>query len=145
LKLQVVDVSVLLTGDGTNETEASMLATELNLDSNVLKVGHHGSSSSTSQAFLSAVTPTYAVICVGADNSYGHPTQQTLDRLVANSITVFRPTTNGTIIMDLTAAAPNPTVVVPEFPTLTIVVVMMLASTIVGVKVNKILHQKQCK
>jgi competence protein ComEC len=143
LRLQVADVSILLTGDATSETENSMVAAELNLDSYVLKVGHHGSSSSTSQAFLSQVTPAYAVICVGAGNSFGHPTLQTLDKLASNSIAIFRTDTNGTIIMTLAAATPNPTPVIPEFPTLILVLVLTLAITIVVITINKIPHQKQ--
>ena len=93
-------VSVLLTGDATSNSEASMLADSgLGLDSDVLKVGHHGSSTSTSAAFLAAVSPTDAVISVGAGNTYGHPTQETLGRLAAAGATVFRTDLNGTVVL----------------------------------------------
>ena len=62
-------------------------------------MGHHGSVTSTSEAFLEAVSPQYAVIFCGKDNSYGHPHQQTLDQLAARDITVYRTDLNGTIVM----------------------------------------------
>jgi competence protein ComEC len=118
LRLSCGSVAVLLTGDATAASEASMLAdTSLILDADVLKVGHHGSSASTTDAFLDAVTPNDAVISVGANNPYGHPTQATLDRLAAHGATVYRTDLDGTIIMtsdcnsysiSTTGAAPPP-------------------------------------
>jgi hypothetical protein len=92
-------VSVLLPGDATSDSEASMLAAGLALDSDVLKVGHHGSSTSTSTPFLAAVTPEDAVISVGAGNTYGHPAQETLDRLAAVGATVYRTDQNRTVVL----------------------------------------------
>lgn len=86
-----------------------MLTSGLNLKSQVLKVGHHGSSYSSSQAFLSAVSPTYAVISAGIDNPYGHPTQQTLDRLASNNIITYGTYKDGTTIFQLNSASPTPT------------------------------------
>jgi competence protein ComEC len=107
----------LLTGDATSDSEASMLAATLALDSDVLKVGHHGSSTSTSAAFLGAVTPKDAVISVGAGNTYGHPTQATLGRLAAAGATVYRTDEDGTVVLTsdcstysiATSATPPPT------------------------------------
>jgi beta-lactamase superfamily II metal-dependent hydrolase len=93
------NVSVLLVGDANDNSEASMLAASLALDSDVLKVGHHGSSTSTSAAFLAAVTPKDAVISVGAGNTYGHPTQATLDGLAAAGSTVYRTDQDGTVVL----------------------------------------------
>jgi competence protein ComEC len=98
-RLTCGEVSVLLTGDATSDSEASMLAAGLALDSDVLKVGHHGSSTSTSASFLAAVTPEDAVISVGAGNTYGHPAQETLDRLAATGATVYRTDLNGTVVL----------------------------------------------
>ena len=98
-RLTCGEVSVLLTGDATSNSEASMLAAGLALDSEVLKVGHHGSSTSTSAAFLAAVTPNDAVISVGAGNTYGHPSQQTLDRLAAVGANVYRTDQDGTVVL----------------------------------------------
>ncbi len=85
-KLVYGDFSVLLTGDAGLPSEAAMLAAALPLQSTVLKVGHHGSKSSSSQAFLDAVQPQLAVIQVGAENRYGHPTAEVLDRLQGTTV-----------------------------------------------------------
>ena len=63
-----------------------------------LKVGHHGSDTSTSLQFLKAVSPKYGVIEVGKGNDYGHPHQITLDKLAAANVKVFRTDLNGSII-----------------------------------------------
>jgi competence protein ComEC len=111
MKLQVGNTSVMLTGDAQFDTEQSLISSGSNLHSQLLKVGHHGSSTSTSQAFLSAITPTYAVISAGVNNQYGHPTQQTLDILSSNSIITYGTYSYGTIVFSLNSAtqAPTPT------------------------------------
>ena len=67
----------------------------------VLKSGHHGSSTSSSDAFLSAASPKYAVICVGEGNTYGHPHDATLNRYSSMSIEVYRTDINGTVILSV--------------------------------------------
>jgi len=109
MKLQVGNTSVLLTGDADFITEQFLVSSGSDLHSQVLKVGHHGSSTSTYRAFLCAVTPTYGVISAGIDNSYGHPAQQILDRLVSNNIISYGTYACGTIVFSLNAASPNPT------------------------------------
>ena len=100
VKVTCGTVDVLLTGDATSDSEASMISDALTrLDSEVLKVGHHGSSTSTSAAFLAAVSPDDAVISVGADNTYGHPAQGTLDRLSAAGASVYRTDSDGTVVL----------------------------------------------
>lgn len=89
--------SFLFTGDAENESENDMIASGVDLLSTVLKVGHHGSNSSTSEAFLNVVNPKYAVISVG-QNSYGHPTEDVLNRLNLHGISVFRTDISGTIV-----------------------------------------------
>ncbi|MCB2356427.1 hypothetical protein LL065_15175 [Clostridium estertheticum] len=64
----------------------------------VLKVGHHGSDTSTSDAFLSKVNPKYAVISCGKNNDYGHPHKLTMDKLQAKGIAVYRTDESGTIV-----------------------------------------------
>jgi competence protein ComEC len=108
MKLQVSNTSVLLTGDAQFDTEQSMLTSGYNLNSQVLKVGHHGSSTSTSSAFLSAVAPTYSVISAGINNQYGHPTQQTLNILSNNNIITYGTYNYGTITFSLNAPTSNP-------------------------------------
>lgn len=73
--------SFLFTGDAEEATEYFLTATGADIDSNILDVGHHGSKNSTSQEFLDIVSPALAVIQVGAKNRYGHPAQETLERL----------------------------------------------------------------
>ncbi|WCK57208.1 ComEC/Rec2 family competence protein (plasmid) [Aneurinibacillus sp. Ricciae_BoGa-3] len=87
----------LFTGDAPILSEQDMLASGQLLQANVLKVGHHGSRGSTSQAFLNAVKPKYAVISVGEGNDYGHPTDEVLSRLNANHVDTFRTDEQGTV------------------------------------------------
>jgi len=81
LKLMWGDVSFLLTGDIEAAGEAALLDERVDLRATVLKVAHHGSAYSTSQALLDAVRPVVSVISVGADNDFGHPAPSTLERL----------------------------------------------------------------
>jgi competence protein ComEC len=89
--------SFLFTGDAQTESEKEILARGYTLKSDVLKVGHHGSETSTSPDFLEAVSPKYAVIEVGQDNDYGHPHKMTLDKLKEAGVKVYRTDINGTI------------------------------------------------
>ena len=67
---------------------------------NVLKVGHHGSDTSSSENFINQIKPEIAVIEVGKDNTYKHPKQVTLDRLAKIGTTIFRTDLNGTILLE---------------------------------------------
>ena len=91
-------VSFLLTGDASRQEEQDLLDSGCDLSATVLKVGHHGSRSSTSYAFLREVMPEYAVIQVGKDNEYGHPTEEVLSRLRDAEVTVYRTDLQGDII-----------------------------------------------
>lgn len=84
------ETSFLFTGDMEREAERDLLASGEALSATVLKVSHHGSGTSSSSAFLDAVDAKYAVISVGAGNSYGHPAEETLERLHNFGITVYR-------------------------------------------------------
>lgn len=88
----------LFTGDAEDEAEGEMIQNGIDLRANVLKVGHHGSSTSTSDAFLEAVNPEFAVISCGEDNSYGHPHAETLNKLREKGVKVFRTDEEGTIV-----------------------------------------------
>jgi competence protein ComEC len=94
-KLVYGNFSVLLTGDAGIPSESTWLAEGLPLASTVLKVGHHGSSHSTSTGLVAAVNPQWAIIQVGANNTYGHPTQAALDALAGH--TILRNDLNGRI------------------------------------------------
>lgn len=97
LRIDYGSTSFLFTGDAEAVSEQEMLASGVNLKANVLKVGHHGSSSSTSDAFLDAVSPEYAVISCGKDNSYGHPHSATVSKLESHNIDILRTDESGTI------------------------------------------------
>lgn len=97
-KLKYGNTSFLFTGDAEDISEGEMLQKQLDIQADVLKVGHHGSDSSTTEKFLDKVNPKYAVISCGKDNSYGHPHKVTLDKLNAKNINVFRTDLEGTII-----------------------------------------------
>ena len=98
-------VTFLFTGDAEAAVEKALLEEypSSKLRSDVLKVGHHGSKTSSTEAFLNAVHPEIAVIEVGADNSYGHPSQKVLDRLDALGSRVYRTDISGNIVLTTTA------------------------------------------
>lgn len=96
IKLAYQDSSILFMGDAQSEVEAALLQNyAADLPSDVLKVGHHGSRYSSTDAFISAVHPKRAYIEVG-QNNYGHPAPSTLDRLTAIGAKVFRTDLDGT-------------------------------------------------
>ncbi|MGV8905920.1 MAG: ComEC/Rec2 family competence protein [Acetobacterium sp.] len=98
VKVAYGNTSFLLTGDAEAASESQMVSNGSDLSATVLKVGHHGSRSSTSDSFLDKVNPKFAVISVGKGNSYGHPTQEVMNRLQARGIPVYRTDENGTIV-----------------------------------------------
>ncbi|MBS6397170.1 MAG: MBL fold metallo-hydrolase [Clostridiales bacterium] len=87
----------LFTGDAEAEAEEDMLSAGLNVDADVLKTAHHGSHSSTTDDFLKAVSPEYAVISCGEDNRYGHPHAETLNKFRQTGVSVYRTDEQGTI------------------------------------------------
>lgn len=95
LKLTYKEKSFLFTGDAETLSEKEITG---DVKADVLKVGHHGSRTSTSQAFLNKVSPSYAVISVGLNNDYKHPHQEVLDRLEKKNIKIYRTDQNGDII-----------------------------------------------
>ena len=97
LRIAYGDTSFLFTGDAEREVEQAILNGKKDIQSTVLKVGHHGSESSTSYLWLREVMPQYAVISVGKDNSYGHPTDEVLSRLRDAEVTTFRTDMQGDI------------------------------------------------
>ena len=90
LMVQYGDVRFLMTGDMEREAEEDLLAAGTDVKADVLKVGHHGSYSSTSYHFLREVAPTYGVISVGGSNEYGHPHTDPMSRLRDAEVIVFR-------------------------------------------------------
>lgn len=100
LILRVVygETEFLFTGDAERESEQDILALGKDISADVLKVGHHGSRDSSTYPFLSAIMPEYAVISVGRDNSYGHPTEEAISRLRDAGANILRTDELGDII-----------------------------------------------
>ena len=90
--------SFIFTGDADHNSEADMVASGLDLDCDVLSVGHHGSATATSWDFLQATVPEFAVISCGAGNMYGHPDADTMEKLYDMEIQVYRTDEQGTIV-----------------------------------------------
>lgn len=100
LKVSYGNFSCILSGDAEKEAENDMVSMERDiLDTDLYIVGHHGSSSSSSDAFVKAMSPTYAFISVGKGNSYGHPTNKTLSTLKKNNCEIFRTDQQGEVTM----------------------------------------------
>lgn len=96
LKITYGDVSFVYTGDAEEESLEEITG---DLKADVLKVGHHGSNTSTTKSFLEQVKPEYAIISVGAKNSYGHPNSSTLELLEEYTNNIYRTDINGTVII----------------------------------------------
>lgn len=92
-------ISFLFSGDAESAAESQILGRGAAIASTILKVGHHGSRTSTSQSYLDAVKPKAAVIMCGAGNSYGHPHEETLAKLAAAGVEIYRTDQHGTIII----------------------------------------------
>jgi competence protein ComEC len=97
LRLRYGRTSLLLTGDTEEEAERDMLRAGENVRADVLKLGHHGSLTSSSESFLEAVRPQVAIVSAGRGNVYGHPHPEILARLEARHIRLFRTDRNGAI------------------------------------------------
>ncbi len=99
IKIQYGTTSFLFTGDAEKEVEKEILNNNEDISADVLKVGHHGSSTSTSKDFLKKVNPSIAVISVGKDNVYNHPDAITTNLLAESNITTYRTDKDGTIVI----------------------------------------------
>ena len=101
LRVVYGDTSFMLTGDAPSEIEDYLVKTYgTQLDSDVLKLGHHGSKTSTSDLWLDTVTPSYAVVSAGIDNRYGHPHQDVMQRVFKRNIQTSHTGTDGTITFE---------------------------------------------
>ena len=99
LKLTYNETCFLFMGDAEQEVEKELLESGQDLSADVLKVGHHGSDTSSGKGFLEAVRPSFAVISVGAENSYGHPDAVTLATLQELQADIWRTDEKGTVII----------------------------------------------
>lgn len=96
-KLTYGDTSFLFTGDAEKEAEKDIIASGADLSTDVIKAGHHGSSTSTTQEFLDAVSPLIALVSCEIDNEYGHPHKEFLERISKKGCTLYRTDKNGNI------------------------------------------------
>lgn len=97
-KLKFGNTSFVFTGDAEAISEMEMVKGGYDLQADVLKIGHHGSKTSTCQAFLDKVSPKYVVISCGKYNKYKHPNKSTMDRLKSKNIAVYRTDESGTVV-----------------------------------------------
>jgi len=100
IKLTYGNTKFLFTGDAHKQSEKEILSKGYDLSSDVLKVGHHGSSSSSSKEFLDKVNPKIAIISCGKNNDYGHPHKETLDELKKRKIKIYETDKDGTIVFE---------------------------------------------
>jgi len=99
LRLVHSNVAFLFTGDAERDAETSILSSSQNIQAHVLKIGHHGSQSASSHAFLAAVQPQVSVYSCGAGNSYGHPHSETLAALTGVGSIIYGTDVNGTVVV----------------------------------------------
>lgn len=97
MKITYRDFSLVLSGDATASSEKKILKLGIDLKCDIYYVAHHGSASSSSEPFLNAMKPRVAIISVGKDNGYGHPTEECLSRLANLGAAVYRTDEQGTI------------------------------------------------
>ena len=99
IKIQYGKTSFLFTGDAQKDVEKEIIASNEDIGADVLKIGHHGSSTSTTKEFLNKVHPSIGLISVGSDNNYDHPNMDTLKRLKDNNVQIYRTDKQGTVIL----------------------------------------------
>lgn len=97
LKLTYENNKYLFMGDATDSVEKDIINDDIEAD--VIKIGHHGSKYSSTAEFIKKVNPEYAIISVGQNNSYDHPSTSTIDLLESNNIQIYRTDVDGTIIL----------------------------------------------
>lgn len=102
LKVSFGDMDVIMTGDAETVVEKEILESGENIDAEILKVGHHGSDTSSSEEFLDAITPEYALISAKIGNMYKHPVESTMEKLENRDIEVYRTDENGTVVVTIT-------------------------------------------
>ncbi len=144
-KLQVANTSFLFMGDAEEPAEQSMLVSSVvSIKCDVLKVGHHGSYTATSQTFLDIASPTYAIISAGLNNKYGHPHNETIQKLLTKGVTIYETITSGTIIASTDGTTitfhnnPQP---IPEYP-LNHITPIFIATTLLAIMVYRKKLQK---
>lgn len=139
-RLDTGDIEFLFMGDAESPVESNLYE---DLSAEVLKVGHHGSTSSTSDSFLARVNPKAAIISVGADNDYGHPSNEVLTRLQSAGANIYRTDEKGTIIVTTNGstysinASPSTSITAPVIPSVN-------SDQYIGNKNTKKFHRSTC-
>ena len=100
VRLQFNSIKFLFMGDAESENESEILAGGFDVDADIIKVGHHGSNTSSSRKFIKKVSPTVGVISCGEDNRYGHPHEEILNLFESSSTDIYRTDLNGTVIVE---------------------------------------------
>lgn len=103
LKVTFGDMDIIMTGDAETKVEKTIIESGEALGAEILKVGHHGSDTSSSAEFLDAVSPLYALISTKIGNKYEHPIKSTMEKLEERKIKVYRTDENGTVVATITA------------------------------------------
>lgn len=99
IRVEFGEQSYIFCADAEKENEYAMMDSGLTLKSNVIKIGHHGSTTSSLEKFILAVEPEIAIISVGEDNSYGHPHEKIVKRLARLGIKTYRTDESGTVVI----------------------------------------------
>ena len=102
IKVSFGDMDVLMTGDAETEIEEEVLRSGVQIDAEILKVGHHGSNTSSSDEFLDEIDPDYGLISCKVGNKYEHPTKNTMEKLQQREVEVYRTDECGTVIATIT-------------------------------------------
>ena len=103
MKVTYGEMDVLMTGDAEKEVEEDILNSGVNINAEILKVGHHGSNTSSTEDFLDAIDPDYALISCKVGNKHDHPTENTMNKLKERNIEVYRTDESGTVVVTITA------------------------------------------
>lgn len=140
LKLTYKNTSFLFTGDAEDVSEKEILKKSFNVQADVLKVGHHGGRTSSTQDFLNRIAPQYAVISVGKDNDYRHPHEETLDRLNQQRTKIFRTDQQGTIV----ASSDGKSISFDTQPIQSNAASSVVSSIYVGNRNSKVFHLPSC-
>ena len=99
LKVTYGQNSIIMTGDAESGVEKELLKRNVNIESTILKVGHHGSKTATIEEFIEAVNPIYALISCGLNNRYNHPSQEVIERINKKGIKLYRTDEYGDVVM----------------------------------------------
>mgnify|MGYP003289139279 CR=1 FL=1 len=102
LKVSFGQMDMIMTGDAETEIEEMILESGADIDAEILKVGHHGSDTSSSEAFLDAVSPEYGLISCKVGNKYEHPIKSTMEELEERKVEIYRTDECGSVIMTVT-------------------------------------------